>query len=137
MRASEAGLGIAGTKWKVAFCPGCRARRMMPRQNTLCLFCVDGLERARPARKRGDAASETRRPYVPVPALRPLREARGLTVSGLARRSGVDYTTVMRLESQSMAANPQKAQHRTAERLAHAIGVAVEDLAGCRGRRVA
>ena len=122
---------VRGATWKLVPCPGCRARRMMPRENTSWLFCAEGLERVRPT--GSGTPRRSRRPSVPVTALRLLREARGLTIAGLARDSGVDYTTVMRLEVRSTTANPRRAQAATAAKLARALGIGVGELAGYRG----
>ena len=100
---------------------------MMPAANTVCLFCEEKAETKR---------RPSRIPSVEVPFLQHLREARGLTVAELARKSGVNYTTVMRLESREVG-NAQRAQHKTAEKLAKALAVEAEELAGCRRGRTA
>ncbi len=125
MRAATV-LMSAGSCWILALCAACRTRRMMPSSWKVCLRCEES---------RSRRASAERSPCVEVPALRLLREARGLTVAGLARCAGVDYTTVMRLEGRGRAANRQRAQRKTAERLADALGVGVRELSGCRARR--
>lgn len=123
----EAAVG-SGSRWKLSVCRGCETRRMMPRNNTSCLFCEERLERER-WRKR--------KPSTEVPFLRLFREARGMTVSELAWVADVDFTTVSRLEARAETTNPQRAQAATAEKLAAALSVEVGELAGCRLRRAA
>ena len=77
-----------GGHWTLRLCASCKTRRMMPATNSSCLACEEKIKRKR----RG------RQPAVEVPALKMLREARQLTVTELARKSDVTYTTVMRLE---------------------------------------
>ena len=112
---------VAGSRWKLALCDTCARRRMMPAENKMCLFCVEKLP------------EETikRPPSVEVPNLKALRETRGFSVSELARRAGIDYTTVMRLEERAATANPQRAHHKTVHKLAAALGVEVGELSGC------
>jgi transcriptional regulator with XRE-family HTH domain len=57
--------------------------------------------------------------------LRTLRMARVLTQEALAEKSGVSKATIIRLEAGKMAA-----RFSTIHKLAHALGVAPEELAG-------
>lgn len=115
----------SGTDWTLRLCSGCLRRRMMPARNSSCLACEDDIPARRPARLQE------------VTALRALRRARGLTVLELARRAGVNPTTVCRLEERGETANPQRAQAKTAAKLARALGVGVAELAGERYGRAA
>ena len=57
--------------------------------------------------------------------LREIRESKGLTATALSRASGVNRVTIWLVETNQMR---QGITHKTAAKLAEALGVTVDDL---------
>ena len=57
--------------------------------------------------------------------LREIRKSRGLSATALSRLSGVNRVTIWLIETDQM---PQGVTHKTAMKLADALGVTVDDL---------
>lgn len=105
-------VATAGLDWTHALCPLCERTRRMPRGAPACLGC-------------SGAPSFRLRVYegARLPALKRTRLLHGMSQDRLARIAGVSRQTVSNAERGACTA-----RRDTAERLAAALGVAVEDL---------
>ena len=107
--------------WWTRLCEGdCGRFRHIPYPGLICPDCLDKKD----ARARGHLL-RVAYGYLPLPGLREVRTAQGITQEKLARVAGVSEHTILNIER-----GHNRAQARTARALARALGVDVEDLQG-------
>ena len=111
MRTLQSGSVPPGTAWTLRVCSDCGNRRLMPVSSGVCMRCAEG----RPSRTGGT---------ISLPSLQAARQRSGFTPAELAGRAELAAGTIHGLERGAW-----KARGDTAERLANALRVEVDDLA--------